>query len=52
MRIALPGAHGLEPCLVSVRPFSTKFKVLHGRLLPAKLYLRGDASFESDGSLA
>ena len=52
MRIALPGAHGLEPCLVSVRPFSTKFKVFRGKLQPAKLYLRGDASFERDGSLS
>ena len=42
-RIALLGEHGPEPYVVSVRPFSIKFKVLDGKPLPAKLYLRGDA---------
>ena len=45
---ALPSEHGLEPCVVSVRPFSVKFKVLDGNPLPAKLYLRGDAGFVSE----
>lgn len=46
-RIALLGEQGPEPYVVSVRPFSVKFKVLDGNPLPAKLYLRGDAGSAS-----
>ena len=42
-RISLPGERGPESIVVSVRPFSVKFKVQDGNPLPAKLYLRGDA---------
>ena len=44
-RVSLPGEHGPQSIVVSVRPFSVKLKVLDGNPLPAKLYLRGDAGF-------
>ncbi len=43
VRLSLPGERGPESVVVSVRPFSVKFKVRDGTPLPAKLYLRGDA---------
>lgn len=42
-RISMPSDRGTESIAVSVRPFSVKLKILGGKPLPAKLYLRGDA---------
>lgn len=47
-RLDMPTEHGLKPCIVSVRPFSVKFKVSEGQVLPAKLYLHADAGLLGD----